>query len=45
MAGQRILVIDEDRAKELGLAAYVMKPLERRDFVNTVWKVLDEKGN
>ena len=37
--------IDEDSAKELGLAAYVMKPLVTRDFANTVRKVLDEKGN
>ena len=34
--------IDETRAKELGLAAYVMKPLVTRDFTNTVRKVLDE---
>ena len=33
--------IDEDRAKELGLAAYVMKPLVTRDFANTVRRVLD----
>jgi len=33
--------IDEDRAKELGLAAYVMKPLVMRDFANTVRRVLD----
>ena len=33
--------IDEDRAKELVLAAYVMKPLVMRDFANTVRKVLD----
>jgi len=34
--------IDEDRAKELGLAAYVMKPLVMQNFANTVRKVLDE---
>ena len=33
--------IDEDRAKGLGLAAYVMKPLVTRDFANTVRRVLD----
>ncbi len=35
--------IDEDRAKKLGLAAYVMKPLVMRDFANTVRKVLNNK--
>ena len=33
--------IDEDRAKELGLAAYAMKPLVMRSFAITVRKVLD----
>ena len=33
--------IDEDRAKELGLAAYVVKPVVKRDFAITVRKVLD----
>ncbi len=33
--------IDEDRAKKLGLAAYVMKPLVKKDFAITVRKVLD----
>lgn len=33
--------IDKDRAKELGLAAYVLKPLVMRDFANTVRKILD----
>ena len=34
--------IDEDRAKGLGLAAYVMKPLVMKDFAITVRKVLDK---
>ncbi len=34
--------IDEDKAKELGLAAYVMKPLVKRDLAKTVRKVLDD---
>jgi len=34
--------IDEDKAKELGLAAYIMKPLVMKEFANTVRKVLDK---
>ncbi len=33
--------ISEKRAKEMGIKAFAMKPLVRRDMANTVRKVLD----
>ena len=35
--------IDEERSKELGISAYIEKPLNRRDLAKLVRKVLDEK--
>ena len=35
--------IDENKAKEIGLRAFVMKPILRREIANTIRKVLDEK--
>ena len=35
--------IDEARAKEMGLSAFVMKPIVMRDMANTIRGVLDEK--
>jgi CheY-like chemotaxis protein len=35
--------IDEERSKELGISAYIEKPLDRRDLAKLVRKVLDEK--
>ncbi|MDY6987061.1 MAG: PAS domain S-box protein [Thermodesulfobacteriota bacterium] len=37
-------LMDKERAKKIGLAAYVMKPLNRRDIASTVRNVLDGKG-
>jgi len=34
--------MDEDRAKEMGIKAFTMKPLVLRDLANTVREVLDE---
>ena len=36
-------LVDEDKAKELGLAAYVMKPINIREIAQTIRKVLDRK--
>ena len=36
-------LVDEKRAKELGLAAYVMKPISMREIATTIRKVLDKK--
>ncbi len=33
----------EEKAKEMGIKAFIMKPLGMRDLANTVRKVLDEK--
>lgn len=35
--------IDEEKAKEMGIAAYIMKPVAMREMANTIRKVLDEK--
>jgi DNA-binding NtrC family response regulator len=35
--------MDEDEAKEMGIRAVAMKPLEMRTLAVTVRKVLDEK--
>ena len=35
--------ISDKRAKEIGIREFCMKPLDRRQLVNTVRKVLDEK--
>ncbi len=35
--------IDEERSKELGISAYIEKPLDRSDLAKLVRKVLDEK--
>ena len=35
--------MDEDKAKEMGIRAVAMKPLEMRTLALTVRKVLDEK--
>ena len=36
-------LVDEERAKELGLAAFVMKPINMREIAKTIRKVLDKK--
>ena len=36
-------LVDEEKAKELGLAAYVMKPINIREIAQTIRKVLDRK--
>ncbi|MBT3807707.1 MAG: response regulator, partial [Desulfobacula sp.] len=36
-------LVDEEKAKELGLAAYVMKPINIRGIAQTIRKVLDRK--
>jgi len=36
-------LVDEEKAKELGLAAYVMKPINMREISQTIRKVLDRK--
>ena len=35
-------LIDEKKAKKLGITAYVMKPIVRRDIAKIIRKVLDE---
>jgi len=35
--------ISEEKAKELGLRAYVQKPLEMRELAETIRRVLEEK--
>jgi len=37
--------VDEDQAGELGISAYVMKPLTRTDLLNTIRKMLDKVNN
>jgi PAS domain S-box-containing protein len=36
-------LVDEEKAKELGLAAYVMKPIDMQETAQTIRKVLDRK--
>ena len=36
--------IDEEKAKEMGIAAYIMKPVAMREMANTIRKVLDKNG-
>jgi len=36
-------LIDKERAKEMGIAAYVMKPIVKRDIAKSIRKVLDER--
>jgi len=36
-------LVDEEKAKELGLAAYIMKPISIRETAQTIRKVLDRK--
>jgi len=35
--------IDERRAKEMGISAFVMKPIVMRDMANTIREVFDKK--
>ena len=35
--------IDERRAKEMGISAFVMKPIVMRDIANTIREVFDKK--
>ena len=35
--------IDEKRAKEMGISAFVMKPIVMRQMANTIREVLDKK--
>ena len=37
-------LVDEDKAKELGLAAYVMKPINMPELAQTIRKVLDKQN-
>jgi PAS domain S-box-containing protein len=36
-------LVDEEKAKELGLAAYIMKPINMRETAQIIRKVLDKK--
>ncbi len=36
-------LIDEEKAKKLGITAYIMKPIVMRDIAKTIRKVLDNK--
>ena len=36
-------LVDEEKAKELGLASYIMKPIDIREIAQTIRKVLDKK--
>ena len=36
-------LVDKERAKELGLAAYVMKPINMQETAQTIRKILDKK--
>ena len=36
-------LIDEEKVKELGIAAYIMKPVSMREIAKTIRKVLDKK--
>jgi len=35
--------VDENRAKEIGISAFVMKPIVMRQIANTILEVLDKK--
>ena len=35
--------IDEKRAKEMGISAFVMKPIVMREIANTIRQVLDSR--
>lgn len=35
--------INEDSAKEMGISAFVMKPIVMQEMANTIRKVLDDK--
>ena len=37
-------MIDEEKAKELGIAAYVMKPIIMAEIAKTIRQVLDSKA-
>jgi DNA-binding NtrC family response regulator len=36
-------LVDEEKAKEMGLAAYVMKPIDMQKTAQTIRKILDKK--
>ena len=36
-------MIDEEKAKKLGFATYVMKPIENQDMATIIRRVLDER--
>ena len=36
-------LVDEEKAKELGLAAYLMKPINMKETAQTIRKILDKK--
>jgi len=36
-------MVDENRAKEMGINAFVMKPFVTNEIANTIRDVLDEK--
>ena len=36
-------LVDEEKAKELGLAAYIMKPIDMQETAQTIRNVLDKK--
>jgi len=36
-------LVDEKKAKELGLAAYIMKPIDMQETAQTIRKILDKK--
>ena len=36
-------LVDEEKAKELGLAAYIMKPINMQETAQTIRKILDKK--
>ena len=38
-------IVDEEKAKKLGLAAYIMKPINMLELSQTIRKVLDKKIN
>ena len=37
------VLVDEEKAKELGLAAFIMKPIDMKETAQTIRKVLDRK--
>ena len=36
-------LVSEQQAKDAGIKAYYMKPIERREFANMIRQVLDEE--